>query len=535
MLTSTNYPPVGESMEPSKYRVRSLAVVTLLAVALAAPSVLIDKEPYNFDESAFLVTGTYFSSAIADLGSFLSDPAGWSKEYYKQYPSISLRRHPPLFFLFEGIAYKLFGTSFIAARLALMAFTVAMSTGFFLVAHRYFKDSALAVAATLLLLAVSCRVPSIQEVWLDVPTMAWTIWGLLFWDLWRTKSNSVYGFAFALCCLCALYTYQLSLFMIVAMLGIAGLFWMWPKLDLSQSSDSKPFSRYLLVTLGFLIVLLPLVIFTVVLGKDQLQVAAGGQVEEFARFRKSSSSLSAHNLLFYLNSIVQTFPIALAGTVFLILSRVARHRKIESLDIVLLAATLITYAGFTMVSSGNIRYAWYIVVPTVLWATDCLGWIASRIAPRMWQPVLCITVASLLLVESATRDYNKRFITEPVDMQQAFELVKGRKNLLYSGTFDARFIFTVRSQDPQRQYRLFRGSVQFKEKDDLREFVDKNKIDAVLVQLPDPKKVSAEYQRLERKFTAELPGLGFTKIQTLYGREVSDTDGPMLDIYLKKP
>lgn len=535
MLTSTNYPPAGDSLEPSKYRAWSLAVVALLAVALAAPSVLIDKEPYNFDESAFLATGTYFSSAIGDLGGFLSDPAGWSKEYYKQYPSISLRRHPPLFFLFEGIAYKLFGTSFIAARLALMAFTVAMSTGFFLVAHRYFKDSTLAVAATLLLLAVTCRVPSIQEVWLDVPTMAWTIWGLLFWDLWRTKSNSVYGFAFALCCLCALYTYQLSLFMIVAMLGIAGLFWMWPKLDLSQSSDPKPFSRYLLVTLGFLIVLLPLVIFTVVLGKDQLQVAAGGQLEEYARFSKANSTFSTDNLLFYVKNLSRIFPIALVGVFFFVLSRVTRQRKIEGLDSVLLAATLITYAGFTIVSSGGTRYAWYIVVPTVLWATDCLGWIAGRIVPKIWQPVLCIAFASLLLVESATRDYNKRFITEPVDMQQAFELVKGRKNLLYSGTFDARFIFTVRSQDPLRQYHLFRGSVQFKEKDDLRAFIDKNNIDAVLVQLPDPKKVSAEYQRLERKFSTELPGLGFTKIQTLYGREVSDTDCPMLDVYLKRP
>ena len=50
------------------------------------------------------------------------------------------------------------------------------------------------------------------------------------------------------------------------------------------------------------------------------------------------------------------------------LSRIATNRIIEGMDIVLLPATWITVAGFTMVSSGNIRYAWYIVVPTVLWA-----------------------------------------------------------------------------------------------------------------------------------------------------------------------
>jgi hypothetical protein len=438
-----------------------------------------------------------------------------------------------LFFAFEGFFYTLFGTSFIVGRLTLMLFTVAMATGFFSVAHRYFHDSALAITATLVLLAVTCRIPVIQEVWLDVPTVAWTLWGLYLWDLWRTESKITYGIGFTLCSLCALYTYQLSLFMIVAMFATAGLFWMWPRADWSASSAAKPFTGYLPISLGFFALLLPLLIFTVVMGKDQLQVAAGGQLEEYARFKKANSTLSTDNLLFYIKNLAQVFPLALAGVVFFVMSRTIRERKFQGMDAFLVLATVITYAGFTLVSSGGTRYGWYIAIPTVLWATDFLGWVTQRLAPKNWHSALCVGIASLLLIESGTRDYHQRFIKEPVDMRRAFELVQDQQNLLYSGTFDARFIFTVRSQDPNRSYRLFRGTVQVKDKDDLGTFFEKNKIDGVLVQRSEDKNGVAEHLRLEKKLTERLPSLGFRKIETLLGSEVGDVEVPMLDVYVR--
>ena len=525
--------PSPTGIEPPNYRFWSLAVVAMIVIALASPSLLIDKEPFNYDETVFLATGTYFSSAFEELGGFLKSPAGWSKEYYNQYPAISLRRHPPLFFALEGGFFALFGTNYVVARLSLLVFTVAWSLGFFLLAHRYFKDSALAITATLILLAVTSRIGAIQEVWLDVPTMAWAIWGLYFWDLWRTESRITDGVFFALCCLCALYTYQLSLFLIVAMFAVAGLLWVWPKADFSNSSAREPFVGYFRVVSGFFVLLLPLLIFTLMLGQDQLKVATGGQVEEFARFKKTDSSFSLSGLAFYMKMIAQVFPWALVGTSYFLVSRIFGLRKLQGLDTVLLIATVMTYAGFTVVSSGGTRYAWYIVIPTVFWVADFFGWLTGRIAPKSWQAILCIAISGLVLIESGTRDYSKRFITEPVDMQSAFELLKEKKNLLYSGTFDARFVFTVRSQDPGRKFRIFRGTVQLNEKDDLAVFLEKNNIDAVLVQRSQEGKVVAVHQRMEHKLTDQLPELGFSKIQTLHGREIGESEVPMLDVYTK--
>jgi hypothetical protein len=150
-----------------------------------------------------------------------------------------------------------------------------------------------------------------------------------------------------------------------------------------------------------------------------------------------------------------------------------------------------------------------------------------------WQTAACILAASIFLVEAGSRDYGKRFFREPVDMQRAFELVKGQKNLLYSGTFDARFIFHARGNDSERSRKLFRGTVQVKDKDDIASFLSKNKIDAVLVQRTQEGKIVAEHQRLANKLTEQLPTLGFTKVETLYGHEIGDVDVPMLDVYLK--
>jgi len=39
---------------------------------------------------------------------------------------------------------------------------------------------------------------------------------------------------------------------------------------------------------------------------------------------------------------------------------------------------------------------------------------------------------------------------------------------------------------------------------------------------------------MENKLTDQLPGLGFSKIQTLLGTEIGDSVVPMLDVYIKQ-
>jgi hypothetical protein len=509
--------------------------VALLAIAVTSPS-FIDDAPFNYDESVFLCTGTYFSTMISDFSGFVSDPIQWSKNYYNQYPVISLRRHPPLFFAVEGVFFSVFGTTHYVGRVTLLLFTIAFALGFFRIALRYFDDQFRSIVATIVLLSVTSSIPGIQEVWLDVPTMAWAVWGIYYWDIWRVSSTYKSGICCGLCCVCALYTYQLSLFLVVAMFGVGFFLWWKAYLKRSESELSgggTPFRGFLAIAVGFTLLLSPLVVFSVLFGSDQLQVAAGGQVAEFARFSKASATLSIDNLTLYLRVLRDVFPISILGAGYFFVSRFFKSEPMKELDLLFLFAFLLTYAGFSIVSSFNVRYCWYIVIPTVLWSVQFLFWTISIVGLKAWQSVAVIVASLGLLVYSASQDYSERFLRDPIDMHQVFFEVKGGKKILYSGTYDARFVFTVRSQDPSRKYSLYRGTVQVSHKDNLSEFLLLNDIDTVVVQLSDDVNAVPEYQRMEKKLLDQLPGLGFVSKRVIDGHEFGKVDRPMLVVYRK--
>jgi hypothetical protein len=276
-----------------------------------------------------------------------------------------------------------------------------------------------------------------------------------------------------------------------------------------------------------------LVVFNVLLGSDQLQVAAGGQVADFARFSKASATLSIDNLTLYLRVLRDVFPISILGSGYFLVSRFLKLEPMKELDLLLLFAFLLTYAGFSIVSSFNVRYCWYIVIPTVLWSVQFLFWTVSVVGLKTWQPIAAIGASLGILVYSASQDYSERFLKDPIDMHQAFFEVKDGKKILYSGTYDARFVFTMRSQDPSRRYSLFRGTVQVSHKDNLSEFLLLNEIDTVVVQLSDDVNAVPEYQKMEKKLLDQLPGLGFVSKKVIEGHEFGEVDRPMLVVYRK--
>src|SRR5690349_14963764 len=53
-----------------------------------------------------------------------ADPTGFALQYYARYPVILPTGYPPLFYIFEGLAYHLFGPSPYAARFLVLIFGV---------------------------------------------------------------------------------------------------------------------------------------------------------------------------------------------------------------------------------------------------------------------------------------------------------------------------------------------------------------------------------------------------------------------------
>ena len=106
----------------SKWAVPLILIIFAAANFAAVP--LGDPAKGGGDEARLVMTGVFFRDALYDLPDSLSDPKGYASRYYAQYPALGLLVWPPLFHAAEGLAMAAFGTSYLVARLVVLAFAL---------------------------------------------------------------------------------------------------------------------------------------------------------------------------------------------------------------------------------------------------------------------------------------------------------------------------------------------------------------------------------------------------------------------------
>ena len=79
---------------------------------------------YYVDEAQHGVTGLFMADALRDFP--VTHPVQYAYTYYAQYPAVAILHWPPLFYVFEGLSFLLLGPSAMAARLAVLFFTVVL-------------------------------------------------------------------------------------------------------------------------------------------------------------------------------------------------------------------------------------------------------------------------------------------------------------------------------------------------------------------------------------------------------------------------
>lgn len=127
--------PAGLQPQPSA-RYGPLGHWLLLLGAIGLVCVIVCRDirtgefDYNVDEAQHAVTGLFVADALHDLP--LRHPVQYAYRYYAQYPAVAIVHWPPLFYLFEGISFRLFGFSVVSARLAVIFFGVLLLYQWFL-------------------------------------------------------------------------------------------------------------------------------------------------------------------------------------------------------------------------------------------------------------------------------------------------------------------------------------------------------------------------------------------------------------------
>ena len=195
-------------------RYRSLVLV---AAVLAASGFVITRGihngefNFNTDETIHASTGLYFADFLRDLP--LRHPLQYTFRYYAQYPALGVLHWPPIFHMFEGLAFLLFGSTVAVARATILMFAL-LGIYFLFRLVEYLENRLAAIIASLLFAFFPLTLLFEKVVMLEIPALSLTIGAIYFWIryLKEERKADIYRFAFFACA--ALLTKQTVAFLI---------------------------------------------------------------------------------------------------------------------------------------------------------------------------------------------------------------------------------------------------------------------------------------------------------------------------------
>lgn len=185
----------------------ALTVLIIINLILILPETSRERiHPY--DGALYAANGAFFLSVFKDLPNVISSPINWMMDYYHQYPALSLRRHPPIFGVVEGIIFSLFGISAVSAKLTVLLFSILLLFGWFFAFCQFSKDKFIAFFSVLLMLTLPMSVKLGQFISVDIPSMMFLAWGYYFYANYLSSPVKSHRYAIltSIFLVCSLYT-----------------------------------------------------------------------------------------------------------------------------------------------------------------------------------------------------------------------------------------------------------------------------------------------------------------------------------------
>lgn len=210
-------------------RVRShILLVSVLLVATLFIVRGIGRGEFNYyvDETQHAMTGMFLADVISDHP--FAHPIEYAYRYYAQYPAISLGHWPPFFYVVEAVFFLIFGPTAVAARLALLLFSLVGLYFWFRLVADLLNEWA-AAAATLILALLPPMLLFEKTVMLEVPSVAVCIAASYCWMRFLRGDGSRWLYGLSLLASLALLTKQHSGYLVVFCLltVLAERKWRW--------------------------------------------------------------------------------------------------------------------------------------------------------------------------------------------------------------------------------------------------------------------------------------------------------------------
>ncbi|HLQ67216.1 MAG TPA: glycosyltransferase family 39 protein [Candidatus Limnocylindrales bacterium] len=413
--------------------IRSGLAVLALAIGLTHAILYHPSEPfYNGDEPRHVTTGIFVRDLIHDTP--LRDPVAYAVRYYAQYPALGIPYFPPLFYVLEGAAMSLFGTSALVGRaLVLIACFMACAYLFLLVLRSHGPRAAL--LAGLFLAIAPAPFTLSRYVMLEMPALAWSMAAIYYYTRYAETEKRGDLIGAALATAAAALTRFTAVFLI-PMIGI-----------------------HLLLTRRFHL-----------LRRAEVVVAAAGAAALVLPYYILAACTSGHvhwpqiagNAgVAGLGGVLWTYPSAVPGQLgwFLLVAALLGIAAIVAMreyrgTAPYLAMALATYLTVAPIGLRDPRFAVSWVPAFAFFAAYACDWVwnaGGRVAG--------ILIAAIVLVGTGwlTWEAPRPFL---VGYETAARYVLNNTTspvCLFDGTLNGNFIYQIRRMDPSRRLWILRG------------------------------------------------------------------------------
>ena len=427
---------LGREIEPrpaSAGRWLLLLAAIVLVCIIIARDIRIGEFDYNVDEAQHAVTGLFVADALHDLP--IRHPVQYAYHYYAQYPAVAILHWPPLFYLFEGVSFMLFGPSVVSARLTVIFFAVVLLYQWFLLVERLQDSYTAAVCAAVLGLLPTMLLFE-KTIMLEVPSLALGVAVIRHWIQYLEEGGKKSLYAFGLWLVAALLCKQTSVYLMVFCLLTVLVTKKWDRI----------FRRDMLWVAGLVAALAgPFLVLMVLLQGNAV-----------------ANDLSSHRMngieraTYYARTLPATFSPALLALAVLGLL-LARKWNARGQDTMMVCWIVAGYLTFTFFGQREPRFAIYWFPPLVYFAVGLLTDFFHE--PKLRRAMRGAAALLVAVIALPAWSQQRPYISGYKDIASQLVNQYHAGIVLFDGRVPGNFIFYMRSLDPERHFVVLRKSL----------------------------------------------------------------------------
>jgi len=389
---------------------------------------------YPGDAARHALNGAFWGDFLAS-GSF--HPKAFALSYYARYPAINPTSYPPLFYLLEAAAYRLFGISpFVAKGLVLgFALVAALYAAAWL--RRWVSREA-GWGGTLLLLQPGVIAWS-HAVLLNVPSMALGLAALYHARRWLDRPSRDQRYLALAFIVAGFVSYFPTLIVCLAICAWILVEWHWTKLFTRRSTAALvTFGAVLLVALGVVSQWAPLHVSLASTNLEQML-----RVERWTYYFWESRGIVA-------------MPTALLAAFALVACAFDPRARREAVPVIVWMVAC--YIGLSSLTERDTRFAVILAPPVAILGS--IGFLALARALRLTSRVaIAVTFAALIALHAALGWFT--FVPRTEGIREAVDFLAAKAPtgmIFFEGEDNGIFTFYVRAGDPGFRRGVVRGS-----------------------------------------------------------------------------